>query len=242
MSILKDPFAFTPGFDGWVYACHGYANRSTIKGKAGRALTMQSGNTYRLRADGGALEQYTWGQVNPFGLCLDPRGNLYSADCHSQPIYQLLRGGYYPSFGKPHDGLGFAPEMISHYRGSTAIAGVVYYAADHFPPEYQGTIFVGNVVTNRINHDTLERHGSTYRAIRQPDFLRSDDPWFRPVYAKLGPDGALYVPCLHNRIIGHPGRALGLARLLDWLADQPKVLVTRRIDIARHWKKVHPAP
>jgi peptidoglycan/xylan/chitin deacetylase (PgdA/CDA1 family) len=46
---------------------------------------------------------------------------------------------------------------------------------------------------------------------------------------------------LHDRIIGHPGRALGLARVLDWLAGQPKVWITRRIDIARHWKKVHPA-
>ena len=47
---------------------------------------------------------------------------------------------------------------------------------------------------------------------------------------------------LHNRIIGHPGRALGLARVLDWLAAQPRVWITRRIDIARHWKQVHPAP
>jgi len=30
--------------------------------------------------------------------------------------------------------------------------------------------------------------------------------------------------------------------VLDWLADEPRVWVTRRIDIARHWKKVHPAP
>ena len=45
---------------------------------------------------------------------------------------------------------------------------------------------------------------------------------------------------LHDRIIGHPGRALGLARVLDWLADEPRVWVTRRIDIARHWKQVHP--
>jgi peptidoglycan/xylan/chitin deacetylase (PgdA/CDA1 family) len=46
---------------------------------------------------------------------------------------------------------------------------------------------------------------------------------------------------LHDRIIGHPGRALGLARVLDWLGGQPKVWITRRINIARHWKKVHPA-
>ena len=47
---------------------------------------------------------------------------------------------------------------------------------------------------------------------------------------------------LHNRIIGHPGRALGLARVLDWLAAQPRVWITRRIDIAQHWRQVHPAP
>src|SRR5262249_29000744 len=64
-------------------------------------------------------------------------------------------------------------------------------------------IWVGNVVTNRINHDRLEPHGSTLRAVEQPDFLISDDPWFRPVDIKLGPDGALYVADFYNRIIGH---------------------------------------
>src|SRR6516225_7715440 len=118
--------AFTWGFDGWIYACHGYANTSTVKAGDGSAVTMNSGNTYRFKPDGSHIEQYTWGQVNPFGLAFDPLGNLYSADCHSQPIYQLLRGAYYPSFGKPHDGLGFGPEMLTEYKDSTAIAGIVY--------------------------------------------------------------------------------------------------------------------
>src|SRR6516164_7161817 len=61
--------AFTWGFDGWVYACHGYANTSTVKAKDGSTVTMQSGNTYRFRADGSHIAQWTWGQVNPFGLC-----------------------------------------------------------------------------------------------------------------------------------------------------------------------------
>jgi putative heme-binding domain-containing protein len=194
--------AFTPGFDGWIYACHGYANRSTIRDRAGHALTMHSGNTYRMRPDGSKLQQWTWGQVNPFGLCFDARGNLYSADCHSQPIYQLLRGGYYPSFGKPHDGLSFAPEMITNYRGSTAIAGIVYYAADHFPPAYQGSAFVGDVMTNQIVHFELTWTGTTPRATQRV-LLQSKDQWFRPVDLKLGPDGALYVADFYNRIIGH---------------------------------------
>lgn len=195
--------SFNWGFDGWIYACHGFSNTSTIKAADGSALTMTSGNTYRFKADGSRVEQFTWGQVNPFGLSFDPLGNLFSADCHTKPAMQLLRGGHYNSFGIPDDGLGFAPEMMTHDHGSTAICGIVYYAADQFPPEFRDTLYIGNVVTNRINHDRLERHGSTYRAILQPDFLKSDDPWFRPVDIKLGPDGCLYVADFYNRIIGH---------------------------------------
>jgi putative membrane-bound dehydrogenase-like protein len=195
--------AFRLGLDGWLYACHGYSNTTELKGADGRPVRMNSGNIYRMRIDGSGVEQFTHGQVNPFGLCFDPLGNLYSADCHSQPAYQLLRGGYYPSFGKPHDGLGYAPAIMNHDHGSTAIAGIVYYAADNFPEEYRDTIFMGNVVTNRINHDRLERHGSSVKAILQPDFLVSDDPWFRPVDLVLGPDGAIYVADFYNRIIGH---------------------------------------
>jgi putative heme-binding domain-containing protein len=211
---------FTRGFDGWIYACHGFSNTSEVKGADGHAITMQSGNIYRFNPDGSRVEQITHGQVNPFGLALDPLGNLYSCDCHSRPIYQLLRGAYYPSFGKPDDGLGFGPEMMTHDHGSTAIAGITYYAADQFPPAFRGSIFVGNVVTNRINHDRLEWHGSSPTAIQQPDFLTSDDPWFRPVDIKLGPDGALYVADFYNRIIGHyevplthPGRDRSRGRI-----------------------------
>jgi putative heme-binding domain-containing protein len=195
--------AFTLGFDGWVYACHGFANTSTITARDGSSVTMTSGNTYRMRPDGSRVEWFTHGQVNPFGLCLDPLGNVYSADCHSRPLYLLLRGAYYPSFGKPHDGLGFGPEMVQHDHGSTAIAGIVCYDADNFPAAYRGTMFVGNVVTNRINHDRVEWHGSSPKGIETPDFLISDDPWFRPVAIQLGPDGALYVADFYNRIIGH---------------------------------------
>jgi putative heme-binding domain-containing protein len=194
--------AFTWGFDGWMYACHGYANESTVKGADGSSVRMQSGNTYRMRPDGSHVEQFTHGQVNPFGLCFDPLGNLYSADCHTKPVMMLLRGGWYESFGKPHDGLGFAPEMLDRYDDSTAIAGISYYAADQFPPDYRGSLFIGDVVTNNVVQFRLEWHGSTPRA-RLRYFLKSDDPWFRPVDIKLGPDGALYVADFYNRIIGH---------------------------------------
>ena len=57
---------------------------------------MNSGNTYRFRPDGSHAEYITHGQVNPFGLAFDPLGNMYSSDCHSRPVYQLLKGAWYP--------------------------------------------------------------------------------------------------------------------------------------------------
>jgi allantoinase len=45
---------------------------------------------------------------------------------------------------------------------------------------------------------------------------------------------------LHCRLVGHPARASGLARFLDYVASFDDVWIARRLDIARHWRKVHP--
>lgn len=212
--------SFRRGFDGWLYATHGFNNDSHVTARDGSHVDLNSGNTYRIRLDGSRIEQHTHGQVNPFGLAWDARGNLYSSDCHSAPIYQLLTGGWYPSFGKPHDGLGYAPVMLEHAHGSTAIDGAFYYNDDLWPAEYQDTFMIGNVMTSRLNRDKITFIGSTPKATEQPDFLTTTDPWFRPVDNILGPDGALYIADFYNRIIGHyevplthPGRDRERGRL-----------------------------
>ena len=200
-----DQNAFTRWIDGWIYANHGFSNDSHVKigGVGPDVLHMNSGNTYRFRPDGSTIEQYSWGQVNPFGLSFDPLGNLFSADCHSSAVTLLLREGYYQSFGKPHDGLGFAPEITHIDHGGTGIAGVTYSTSPQFPTEYRDVLFVGNVITNRVHCDRLKWTGSTPTVIKVEDFLTSDDPWFRPVDIQPGPDGALYVADFYNCIIGH---------------------------------------
>ncbi len=46
---------------------------------------------------------------------------------------------------------------------------------------------------------------------------------------------------LHCRLAGRPGRTAALARFLDYINGHDEVWVTRRIDIANHWRERHPA-
>jgi putative heme-binding domain-containing protein len=194
--------SFRRGADGWVYANHGYNNHTRVKGKDGHEIYMESGNTYRFRIDGSRIEQFTSGQVNPFGSAFSPLGDLYTADCHTLPITVLLREGCYESFGKPHDGLGFAPVIMHHLHGSTALCGLAYEESG-WPAGFRDNVFVGNVMTCRVHRDRLVFDGSTPKAVEQLDLVETTDPWFRPVDLQIGPDGALYVADFYNRIIGH---------------------------------------
>jgi allantoinase len=45
---------------------------------------------------------------------------------------------------------------------------------------------------------------------------------------------------MHGRLLGRPGRFIALQRFLDHVARHERVWITRRIDIARHWKQRHP--
>ena len=45
---------------------------------------------------------------------------------------------------------------------------------------------------------------------------------------------------MHCRLLGKPGRITALQRFLDHIQAHSQVWVCRRIDIARHWRSVHP--
>jgi putative heme-binding domain-containing protein len=228
-------------YDGWVHACHGYANNSTVAGKDGDSINMNSGNTFRFREDGSRVEATTYGRINPFGYAYDEWGYLYSLDCHTKPIYQLIHGAQYPSQGSKEPTIGWAPIMMSYEFGSTANSGLVYYTGNQFPEAYQNNFYSGNVVTSRINRNTMHLNGSSPETKREEDFLISDDPWFRPVDLKTGPDGSIYVADFYNRIIGHyevpkdhPGRDKKSGRIwkITYTGNKSKQTIPRNFSSA----------
>ena len=67
---------------------------------------------------------------------------------------------------------------------------------------------------------------------------------FDALYAEGDPDGLdrpkMMSIGMHSRLLGKPGRIGALQRFLDHIGRHDQVWVARRIDIARHWKAVHP--
>jgi putative urate catabolism protein len=73
------------------------------------------------------------------------------------------------------------------------------------------------------------------------DFFRYLRDSFDQLYRE-GQDGQAKMMSigLHCRLAGRPGRAAALARFLDYVQKHDRVWIARRVDIARHWRQVHP--
>ena len=69
------------------------------------------------------------------------------------------------------------------------------------------------------------------------EYLRDS---FDVLYAEGSDRPAMMSIGMHCRLLGRPGRMRGLQRFLDHIERHDRVWVTRRIDIARHWKTTHP--
>jgi peptidoglycan/xylan/chitin deacetylase (PgdA/CDA1 family) len=67
---------------------------------------------------------------------------------------------------------------------------------------------------------------------------------FDVLYAEGDPNGLnqprMLSVGMHCRLLGRPGRIVALQKFLDHIEKHEHVWVCRRIDLARHWKLIHP--
>ena len=85
------------------------------------------------------------------------------------------------------------------------------------------------------------------RFVNAQGFAGSDEffSYLRDAFDALYAEGAdapkMMSVGLHCRLVGRPGRSVGLARFLDHIAKHDRVWVASRLDIARHWINEHRA-
>jgi len=122
------------------------------------------------------------------------------------------------------------------------------YYGDDLPFWMQVRKTDGEVVSQLIVPYTLDCNDMRFAL---PQGYSHADPFYQylkdsfdALYAEGDPDG-LNAPKMmsvgmHCRLLGRPGRIGALQRFLDYVGSHAQVWVCRRIDIARHWQRVHP--
>lgn len=122
-------------------------------------------------------------------------------------------------------------------RTYTIVSGTCFYDGDQFPATMRGTVIVpdsaGHLLGTLKLRGDLPPRASRFFAQEQ-ELLASRDERFRPVNARVGPDGALYVADLYHGIIEH------VIFMVPWLSQQIR---ERRLDEGndrgRLWRIVH---
>jgi allantoinase len=102
----------------------------------------------------------------------------------------------------------------------------------------------GNTVPHLVVPYTLDCNDMRFAL---PQGFSHADPFFEylrdsfdALYAEGDEAPKMMSVGMHCRLLGRPGRITALQRFLDHVAKHDRVWVCRRIDIARHWKRVHP--
>jgi putative urate catabolism protein len=122
--------------------------------------------------------------------------------------------------------------------------GGFLYDSDAYNDELPYWVRVGErphlvVPYSLVTNDSKFGRGGFFTAADYFAFVRDG---FDVLYREGATQPRMMSLGLHLRLIGHPSRAAGLERALDYMQRHHGVWFTRRVDIARHWIATHPAP
>ncbi|MGZ8939137.1 MAG: PVC-type heme-binding CxxCH protein [Limisphaerales bacterium] len=93
--------------------------------------------------------------------------------------------------------------MVDNFGGYTSAAGHAFMVSDALPPRLQGKALVTEPTAKLIGIMDIERDGAGYKASDGLNLLASSDEWMSPIFADVGPDGAVWVIDFYSFIIQH---------------------------------------
>ena len=216
------------GNDGWIYATNGYSTSPRVtNGDGTKDFGGYSAGVIRFKPDGSAFEQYSSKGSNTWGLNMTWDGqafytqptcgevlmhvalpesilakgklkgtNSYNVLVKGQPTFPLMKWEQQ------------AYVQIDQVGFYTAAAGCAIYEGGAWPARWNYSYFTTEPTINLVSHFFVSPDGVTYRAEKEKgreetEFIRSNDLWYRPIEARVGPDGALYIVDFYNQAVIH---------------------------------------
>ena len=215
--------------DGWIYGANGDSGAHITIPSTGETVALGM-RDFRFQPDTGKFEP----QPGPtqFGICCDDWGHWYGGNnsviLWSSPLTgrttDISPSVRFPSLRTSltaHHTTVFALSEVEPRFNAPDQAGRItsacspeFYRAEALGAAYAGNLFVCEPVHRLVHRRVVERAGGAVRLNRAHEdaareFLASTDPWFRPVFLRTGPDGALWLADMQREVIEHP----------EWIPD-----------------------
>ena len=203
------------GFDNWIWGCVGY---SGFKGKFEGKDTLDFGQAFfRFKADGSQLEWMTSTSNNTWGFAFNETNDVFGSTANnSHGWYMAIPNSYFNSANRIENGsrstdthrdmkpITEKVRQVDAFGGFTAAAGQNFYTARSFPKNYWNKIaFVSEPTGHIVHQNTMIKKGTDFSDAESFNLLASADEWVSPVFAEVGPDGAVWVADWYSYIIQH---------------------------------------
>jgi putative heme-binding domain-containing protein len=195
----------------WIHFSHGALNKGKVSSLVSDAkVRIDYSKIARFSLDSKKIELVNSGLNNIWGYKLRGNGQWYGMEANDMgySIVPMEIGTGFPGIGSERlrSYQPWMPELHEFRVGGTGISGLAF--ADDlegsFPKEWKDVGFIANPITSSINAVRIVRNSDgTVTAEHLPDFLTSEDDWFRPVNMEFGPDGSLYIADWYNKIVSH---------------------------------------
>ena len=202
------------GLDNQIWSMVGYSGYAgTVGGIYHEFLQGFS----RFTPDGSQLEFIRATNNNTWGLGFREDGTIFGSTANNNPsVYMPIANRYYLAAGLEPKTLGgiantsrYLPittkvRQVDVHWGFTAAAGHAFYTARAYPKEYWNKVaFVAEPTGHLVGQFNVTSDEADFHSTNLTNLISSDDEWFSPIMAEVGPDGAVWIIDWYNYIIQH---------------------------------------
>ena len=206
------PSSLSYGYDNWLHGAVGY---SGFAGEVGGQKKNFAMGIYRFKAQGTQLEFLHQFSNNTWAQSANAAGDAFGGTANNAPIFfggipaTAWSSGSRGMSAKPINLVDKAHTITPNFRqvdvmgGYTAAAGANFIYSAQLPPRLQGMAMVCEPTMKLISLMDVQSDGAGYVAKDGFSLVASSDEWMSPVFAEVGPDGAIWFADWQNFIIQH---------------------------------------
>ena len=185
------------GHDGMMYMNQSIYIHSHVETPHG-VRRLNGGGIWQFRPETMHLDVFCRGFVNPWGHHFDRWGQSFATDgAYGEGINYVFPGSVFVT------AVGAKRTLRGLNPGSPKHCGLEVVSGRHFPEEFQGNMITNDFRANRVCRFVVTEDGSGYSSRQEVELIKTKHVAFRPIDAKMGPDGAIYIADWYNPIIQH---------------------------------------